>query len=47
MGLFLELNGWRLMATAAAATTTFIALAAGQIDEPTLAAWVRDNSAAT
>ncbi|WP_291835941.1 type II toxin-antitoxin system death-on-curing family toxin [Brevundimonas sp.] len=47
MGLFLELNGWRLTATDDDATATFYALAASQIDEPTLAAWIRDNSAAT
>lgn len=47
MGLFLELNGWRLTASDDDATATFYAVAASQIDEPTLAAWIRDNSAAT
>lgn len=47
MGLFLELNGWRLTAADDDAIATFYALAAGEADEPTLAAWIRDNSAAT
>lgn len=46
MGLFLELNGWRLTATDEDATATIYALAASQIDEATLANWIRANSAA-
>ena len=47
LGLFLELNGWRLTATDEDAIATFYAVAASEIDEDTLAAWVRVNSAAT
>lgn len=47
MGLFLELNGWRLTATDDDAITTFYAVAASDVDETALAAWLRDNSAAT
>lgn len=47
VGLFLELNGWRLTATDEDVTTTFYALAAGEIDIDALAAWIRANSAAT
>jgi death-on-curing protein len=47
MGLFLELNGWRLTASDDDAITTFYAAAAGEVDEQTLTAWIRDNSAAT
>ena len=46
-GLFLELNGWRLTATDAEAIATFIAVAASQLDEDALAAWIRSNSTAT
>jgi death-on-curing protein len=46
MGLFLELNGWRLTATDEDATATIYALAASQIDEAALANWIRANSAA-
>ena len=47
MGLFLELNGWRLTATDDDAIATFYAVAASQIDEGALALWIRANSAAT
>ncbi len=47
VGLFLELNGWDLTATDDAAIATFFAVAAGQMDEDALAAWVRANSVAT
>lgn len=46
MGLFLDLNGWRLTASDEGATATFYALAAGEIELDALVAWVRDNSAA-
>lgn len=41
IGLFLILNGWRLTATQADATLTVLAVAAGDIDEPALAHWLR------
>lgn len=47
MGLFLELNRWRLIATDEDATAVFYAVAASQIDEPGLALWIRANSVAT
>lgn len=43
MNLFLEKNGWRLVATEVDATLTMLALAAGDVDEPTLAKWVSRN----
>ena len=43
MGLFLFLNGHRLTATQADATVTMLAVAAGEIDEATLADWIRRN----
>lgn len=46
LGLFLELNGDRLTAPDADATTTMLAVAAGEMDEPTLADWIRANSGA-
>ena len=45
MGLFLFLNGHRLTATQADATVTMLAVAAGEIDEATLADWIRRNMA--
>ncbi|MGM9484703.1 type II toxin-antitoxin system death-on-curing family toxin [Roseateles sp. NT4] len=42
IGLFLFLNHWRLTATQADATLTMLAVAAGDIDEPTLAQWLRE-----
>jgi len=47
MGLFLELNGWRLTASDDDAIATFYAVAASRMDEAALAVWVRSNSAAT
>lgn len=44
LGVFLALNGYRLRATPADATVTMLAVAAGEIDEPGLAAWIRANS---
>jgi death-on-curing protein len=44
MGLFLFVNGYRLEATQADATVTMLAVAAGEIDEPTLAAWIRQQA---
>ena len=41
---FLGLNGWRFEASEADVVVTMLALAAGDIDEPALAQWFRDNS---
>jgi death-on-curing protein len=41
VGLFLLLNGHRLVATQAEATLTMFAVAAGELDEPAFAAWLR------
>lgn len=45
VGLFLGLNGYRLTASQAEATVAVFGLAAGDIDEPTFAAWLRERSA--
>jgi death-on-curing protein len=39
--LFLALNGFGLEADDTACVLTMLALAAGELDEPTLAAWIR------
>ena len=39
--LFLTLNGWALTASDESAVLTTLALAAGQLDEPAFAAWLR------
>jgi death-on-curing protein len=44
VGLFLALNGYRLNAGQVEATQTMLAVAAGELDEPGLAAWLRDNT---
>lgn len=44
MGLFLYLNGHRLVTTQADATLTVIGVAAGSISESALAAWIRNHS---
>lgn len=44
IGLFLALNGYRLKATQVDATLTMISVAAGTVDEPALAAWLRRQS---
>lgn len=41
VGLFLALNGRRLVTTQADATLTMLALAAGELDEAAFAAWLR------
>jgi len=43
VGLFLALNGWRLVASQADATLTVLAVAAGQIDEAAFARWLREH----
>ncbi len=45
VGLFLGLNGYRFSATQAQATVAVFGLAAGDLDEPTFAAWLRDHLA--
>jgi death-on-curing protein len=47
LGLFLELNGWILSATNENATRTMLGVASGEIDEETLANWIRANSTAS
>ena len=44
VGLFLNLNGYRLNAPQADATLTMLAVAAGQMDEAALARWLRQHS---
>ncbi len=41
VGLCLYLNGWRLVATQVEATASMLALAAGELDEASYAAWIR------
>lgn len=45
MGLFLFVNGQRLVATQAEATLTMLDVAAGHVEEATLAAWLREHMA--
>jgi death on curing protein len=45
VGLFLGLNGYRLTASQAEATVAVFGLAAGDIGEPTFAAWLRERVA--
>ena len=45
VGLFLGINGHRLTASQAEATVAVFGLAAGDIDEPNFAAWLRDHTA--
>lgn len=45
VGLFLGLNGHRLVAPQPEATAAMFGLAAGDIDEPTFAAWLRERVA--
>ena len=44
VGLFLALNGYGLTATQVDATLTMLALAAGDLDEPAFAGWIRKQS---
>jgi death on curing protein len=46
VGMFLALNRWRLTASQADATLTMLAVASGQMDEPTFARWLRQHSRA-
>ena len=45
VGLFLALNGRRLAVTQAEATVVMLALAAGELEEPAFAAWIRQQIA--
>jgi death-on-curing protein len=42
--LYLELNGYRFTATEESAAQAILSLAAGTLDEPALAAWLRANA---
>ncbi len=44
-GMFLAINGWRLVATQTEATLAMLALAAGELDEAEFAGWVRTHLA--
>lgn len=44
VGLFLYLNGYRLVTTQADATLTILSLAAGEIEEAAFAAWIRSHA---
>lgn len=46
VGLFLGLNGYKLTATQVDATLTMLAVAAGEMDEPSFATWIRSKAAA-
>jgi death on curing protein len=45
VGLFLGINGFRLLASQADATLTMLAVAAGEIDEQAFAGWIRAHLA--
>ncbi len=47
LGLFLDLNGWTLIAEDDDATAVFLGVASSEVTEDALAAWVRANSAAS
>lgn len=44
VGLFLALNGYRLVASQADATLTMLAVASSEMDEAAFALWIRVNS---
>jgi death-on-curing protein len=45
IGVFLALNGQRLVATQAEATLTMLGVASGEIEEAAFAAWIRAHTA--
>jgi death-on-curing protein len=45
VGLFLALNGYRLIASQPDATLTMLSVASGEINEAAFAIWIRANSA--
>jgi len=47
IGVLLAINGRRLTASPVEAVVAMTALAAGELDEPSLAAWIRRHNAAT
>jgi death-on-curing protein len=46
IGVLLAINGRRLTASPVEAVVVMTALAAGELDEPSLAAWIRRHNAA-
>jgi death on curing protein len=44
VGMFLAINGMRLVATQTDATLTMLAVAAGSMDEPSFAQWLREHA---
>lgn len=46
MAVFLRLNGYELLASETDVVTTIVALASGELEEETLANWIRGNSTA-
>lgn len=44
VGMFLALNGYRLIATQPDAALTMLAVAAGELDEAAFAEWIRTHS---
>jgi death-on-curing protein len=45
VGVFLALNGQRLVATQAEATLTMLGVASGEVEEAAFAAWIRAHTA--
>ena len=45
VGVFLALNGLRLVATQAEATLTMLGVASGEVEEAAFAAWIRTHTA--
>jgi len=43
VGLFLAVNGWRLVATPIEATQIMLGVASGELEEEAFAAWIRDH----
>jgi death-on-curing protein len=43
VGLFLALNGWRLVAMPIEATQIMLGVASGELEEEAFAAWIRDH----
>jgi death-on-curing protein len=43
VGLFLAMNGWRLVSTPLEATQIMLGMASGELEEDAFAAWIRDH----
>jgi death-on-curing protein len=43
VGLFLAMNGWRLVSTPVEATQIMLGVASGELEEEVFAAWIRDH----